>query len=274
MSAELDAFAHSVRRLAAETAPEKDSWRPGEHVDDSCERLSAGLQSLGWSELSDGGTHTLPFLATAALELGRAAASMYDIMGLLGGAPLIDGLAMYARPGRQVAIADPTGYRRATVTASTPVNIADSLGVHRVTAYQDIRPAQDARTRIAAWEAATVGYFAGLATHVVDLAIDHALGRTIFGRSLAHLDAVQQRLGDAATIATMLTLSARDGAHGPPALAHAATSTWTVMAHAHLVFGALGFTLEFPLQRYSRRTKALGAFTNSWLDQRTTHHTP
>lgn len=126
----------------------------------------------------------------------------------------------------------------------------------------------DAARRMTAWETATVGYFAGLAGYVVDSAVDYARSREIFGRTLAHLDAVQQRLGDAATSAELLALSAREGAHGLPALAHATASTWSVISHGHLVFGAVGFTLEFPMQRYSRRAKALGSFVDGWIDHR------
>lgn len=268
MPDELEAFAHSVRRLVADTAPDQDEWRPGSHRDDRGERLSAGLVELGWDELTSD-QDALPFLATAALELGRAAATTYDITQLLGGSPLVGGLAMYARPGERVALtdsADPAGYLVATVVSSTPATFADSLGVHQVTEVRDAHPIPGAQTRIVAWEAATIGYLAGLTGHVVDLAVEHARHRKIFGRTLAHLDAVQQRLADAATQATMLALSAREGAHGLPALAHASASTWQVMSHAHLIFGALGFTLEFPLQRYSRRAKALGSFLDGWID--------
>ncbi len=267
VSSELEAFAASVRQLLTATAAH-DAWRPGTHVDDRSERLSAGLVGLGWDDLSPGDEATLPFLAAAAVELGRAAASPYDVMQLLGGSPLVDGLAMYAQPGQHVAIADGSGYRTATVTSSTPVNFADSLGVHHVTAFENAPSMPDAAARMALWETATIGYFAGLAGHVVDLALEHARGREIFGRTLAHLDAIQQRLGDAATSAEMLALAAREGAHGLPALAHATSSTWSVISHGHLVFGAVGFALEFPMQRYSRRAKALGCFVDSWIDQR------
>lgn len=267
MSSELDAFAHSVRQLVTATTVE-DVWRPGTHGDDRSDRLSAGLLDLGWDELSSGDAETLPFLAAAALELGRAAASPYDVTQLLGGSPLVAGLAMSAQPGQQVAIADETGYRTAVVTSSTPVRFADSLGVHRVISYENPQSTPAATARMTAWETATVGYFAGLAGYVVDLAIEHARGREIFGRTLAHLDSVQQRLGDAATTAELLALSAREGAHGLPSLAFATSSTWSVMSHGHLVFGAVGFTLEFPMQRYSRRAKALGSFVDGWIGHR------
>ena len=266
-STELAAFADSVRRLVATNA-DNDAWQPGTHADDRSERLSAGLVGLGWDDLSPGDETTMPFLAAAAVQLGRAAASPYDIMALLGGCPLVDGLAMYGQPGHRVAIADETGYRTATITSSTPVPFADSLGVHRVTAFEKTRSVSDPAQRMTAWETATVGYFAGLAGYVVDLAIEYARRREIFGTTLAHLDAVQQRLGDAATTAELLTLSAREGAYGLPALAHAASSTWSVISHGHLIFGAVGFTMEFPMQRYSRRAKALGSFVNGWIDQR------
>ena len=268
MPSELDQFASSAREVVNDV-PMVDTWRPGTHVNDRSPQLSAGLDRLGWRDLVAGDEDTLPFLGVAALELGRQAASPYDIIQLLGGSPLVGGLAMYGEPGQQAASTDPHGYLLATITRSSPVMFADSLGVHAVSGVDEARPIDGgADKRQAAWEAATVGYFAGLASFVVDTAIEHAREREIFGRTLAHLDAVQQRLADAATTTDALALSAREGAHGLPALAHAASSTWSVMLHGHMIFGAIGFTLECPLQRYSRRAKALGAFVDGWIDYR------
>lgn len=269
MPSDLDEFALSVRNLTNNLTM-VDSWRPGAHLDDRSESLSAGLNRLGWQDLISGGEETLPFLGVAALELGRAATSPYDVVQILGGSPLVDGLAMYGQPGQPVAIAESTGtgYYLTTIRHSTEVAFADSLGVHSVSDLDDAEVAEGTEQSLAAWEAATVGYFAGIASFVVDSAIEHAREREIFGRTLAHLDSVQQRLGDAAATTDALVLSARAGAHGLPALAHAASSTWSVMVHGHLVFGAIGFTLEFPLQRYSRRTKALGSFVDGWIEQR------
>ncbi|MEC3979052.1 acyl-CoA dehydrogenase family protein [Amycolatopsis sp. H20-H5] len=256
-----------MRRLATDVAG-ADEWRPGSHVDDRSASLSAGLRHLGGHDLTSGDEDTLPFLATAAVELGRAATTVYDIVQVLGGSPLVGGLAMYAQPNQLIALGNPGGYRVAAVLSSTPVVFADSLGVHSMDATEDEGTLTDGDKRLTAWEAATVGYFAGLASFVVDFATEHARSREIFGATLAHVDAVQQRLADAATTADALVLSAREGAHGLPALAHAASSTWDVMLHGHLIFGAIGFTMEFPLQRYSRRTKALGSFVDGWIDQR------
>jgi len=269
VTSDLEEFARSVRNLTHDLAM-TDDWRPGAHLDDRSEPLSAGLDRLGWHDLTVGGEETLPFLATAALELGRGAATPYDVVQVLGGSPLIEGLAMYGHPGASVAITEPNGlgYHLASIRESREVAFADSLGVHSVSGLDDGLRVENADERLSAWESAAVGYFAGLASFVVDSATEHAREREIFGRTLAHLEAVQQRLGDAATTADALVLSARDGAHGLPALAHAASSTWSVMVHGHMIFGAIGFTLEFPLQRYSRRAKALGSFVNGWIDQR------
>jgi hypothetical protein len=269
MTSELDEFARSVRSLTADVAT-TDNWRPGSHCDDRSEGLTAGLDRLGWNDLVAGDEESLPFLAVAALELGRAATTPYDVVQILGGSPLVQRLAMYGQQGRPVAIATPEGssYQLATIRESTEVAFADSLGVHSVSALDESMTVEEPGKRLTAWETATVGYFAGLASFVVDSATQHALEREIFGRTLAHLETVQQRLGDAAATVDALVLSAQAGAHGLPALAHAAASTWSVMVHGHMVFGAIGFTLEFPLQRYSRRAKALGSFVDGWIDQR------
>lgn len=264
---EIDDFALSVRQLVRRVNP-PDNWRPGLHVDDRSTPLSTGLAALGWGDLAAGESEMLPFLAMGAVELGRSATTPFDVVHLLGGSPLVGALAMYAGPGESVAGPGGGGYQLSVVTDSTPVPFADSLGVHRVLGLHAAEATPGGAGQLAAWEATTVGYLAGLASGVVEMAIEHARSREIFGKTLAHIDAVQQRIADAATTAEALVLSAREGAHGLPALAHASASAWQVMSHAHLVFGAIGFTLEFPLQRYSRRTKALGTFVDGWIDQK------
>ncbi|WP_248761104.1 acyl-CoA dehydrogenase family protein [Pseudarthrobacter sp. SSS035] len=265
MTTEVETFASSVRQLVG-TINSSDSWRPGAHIDSQDPALTAGLHDLGWGDLV-GDTDFLPFVGAAALELGRAALTPFDVTGLLGGSPVVSGLAMHGAVGSAVAVPEKNGYQLKTITASSPVNFSDSLGVHLVEATTDQEFIEDGDLRRAAWEAAVVGYFAGLAIGAVDMAISHAAERQIFGKTLAHVPAVQQRIADAATTATALRLSAASGAHGIAAIAYASSRTWAVMAHCHLVFGAIGYTLEFPLQRYARHTKALSTFVNGWVDQ-------
>jgi len=265
MTAEVEAFASSVRRLVHDLSL-RDAWRPGTHLDGKDARLTAGLAKLGWGDMVRD-LELLPFVGAACLELGRAAVTPHDATSLLGGSPWVKSLAMHGDAGSQVAIPQASGYQLARIESSTPVNFADSLGVHYVESIGPAADVDDGETRMAVWEAAMVGYFAGLAVGVVDLATTHAMDRQIYGKTLAHIPAVQQRIADAATTATALQLSANEGAHGVAALAHASSRTWGVMAHCHLIFGAIGYTLEFPMQRYSRRTKALGSFVDGWIDQ-------
>ncbi|AXT84149.1 hypothetical protein C6I20_02355 [Aeromicrobium sp. A1-2] len=265
MSSEVEAFASSVRKMVQENAAH-DDWRPGTHVSDRNEPLSSGLTRLGWDDLLDD-SELLPFVGAAALELGRAATSPHFLIPILGGSPVVKNLAMYGEVGTRVATPTASGYELALVEASTPVKFIDSLGVHAVESLAPAVPVDDSAARLAAWEASVVGYFAGLTVGALDLALDHARQREIFGRTLAHLSPVQQRLADAATISDALRLSAVQGAHGLPSIAHASSRTWDVMNHCNLVFGAIGYTLEFPMQRYSRRTKALGSFVSGWIDQ-------
>ncbi|MGI8626135.1 MAG: acyl-CoA dehydrogenase family protein [Geodermatophilaceae bacterium] len=267
MSAELEAFSDSVRQLLAHHAL-PDDWKPGIAADDQHSSLTAALTDVGWSELRDGGVEARPFLGAGAVEMGRAVAPFCEVVSVLGGSPLVDGLAMYVGSCANVAVPGPGGYTLSTVRASRAVNFADSLDVRLVSATAAPVDVNEPFERIAAWETATLGYLAGLADGAVSRAVAHSRDRQVFGNALAQIETVQQRLADAATVSDALVLSAREGASGLPALAHATANIGSVMTHCHQVFGAIGFTLEFPMQRYSRRAKALAAFTNAWIDQR------
>ena len=114
---------------------------------------------------------------------------------------------------------------------------------------------------MAAWTAASTGYLAGLAEESLRLALEHARSRHAFGAPLAALEPVQQMLADAATLVDGLRLLAGD-LPGTDALAHAGEAAERTLAICMQVTGALGFTLEFPLQRAYRRSRA----ARSWAD--------
>ena len=115
-----------------------------------------------------------------------------------------------------------------------------------------------------AWWAASTGYLAGLAEEALRLALEHARSRTAFGGPLAALEPVQQMLADAATLVDGLTLLGADSP-GPDALAHAGEATEHAVAICMQVTGALGFTLEFPLQRAYRRSRAARVWADGVL---------
>ena len=253
---EVAAFAESVATAADRTLTPSDAWQPGTMQDDRSPALSDALAAMGWLDLA-ADPELLPLAGPAALELGRRLAPLADIDALLGGSPLAGGLVRY---GARHAI-DGGGALHA-IEASEPVAYGDALGVHRVLASS---PAGEVRaSAVVAWTAASTGYLAGLADWALAIALDHAKGRRAFGTTLAGLGPVQQRLADAATTTRGLALLA-DDAPGRAALAHAGAAAVDVTAACQQVAGAVGFTLEFPLQRAYRRARAVALWADALL---------
>jgi alkylation response protein AidB-like acyl-CoA dehydrogenase len=109
----------------------------------------------------------------------------------------------------------------------------------------------EAGVRMSAWCAASTGYLAGLGEEALRLA-------------LGALEPVQQMLADAATLVDGLTLLSADSP-GANALAHAGDAAERAVAIWMQVTGALGFTLEFPLQRAYRRSRSARVWADAVL---------
>jgi alkylation response protein AidB-like acyl-CoA dehydrogenase len=256
-------FAHTVRAIVARHArPDRrlpDPWRPGAAVSDADAALDDALREAGWDELGTD-EQLLPLAAPAAAELGRAFATLAPVDRLLGGALCVDGLARYAEEGGELVEPRAGLLLRASVGRPELLPYTDALGVCTVSGPREPElPA--AGPRMAAWCAASTGYLAGLAEESLRLALEHARSRHAFGGPLTALEPVQQSLADAATLVDGLTLLT--GAQpGADALAHAGEAAERAVAICMQVTGALGFTLEFPLQRAYRR----GRSARSWAD--------
>ena len=259
---EIRAFATSVRG-SLERHPPEDAWRPGVHADDRSSELRHALTDLGWDEVGTG-VELLPFVAPAAVELGRRFAPLDLVDSLLGGALAADGLARYAAEGDRLVFLQGGGVRVRTALSLEPIAYGDALAVQRILAAEDgvSLADEEAAARRSAWVAASVGYLAGISAEAVRLATEHAVSRHAFGRPLAALDPVQQHLATAATLADGATLLAED-VPGPAALAYAGDAACRVTALCQQVVGAIGYTLEFPLQRAFRRARA----ARLWADQ-------
>jgi hypothetical protein len=253
-------FAASVATAADRNlTPPAPGWRPGSLHDDRCPALSLALAEIGWLELGRDGD-LLALAGPAGVELGRRLAPLCDVDALLGGSPLAGDLIRYADHARSAVARRGGALLVHDVLRSEPVAYGDALGVHRVL---ECGPAErvGGAVRTAAWSAATTGYLAGLSGWAIDTAVDYARRRRAFGATLAALAPVQQRLADAATAARGLRLLAGE-APGAAALAHAGAAAVEVTAACQQVVGAVGFTLEFPLQRAFRRARA----TQLWAD--------
>lgn len=257
-------FAASVRDICA-AHPTADAWTPEKPCDDRNPALRDKLTSAGWFQLGsepDG----VDFLGAAGAELGRALVSVDSVDALLGHgialAPSVAGgkaLARYAEPGEILWLCNGSTAEPVEVVGATPVSHLDAQCVSLVETAP-LPPERLPATDIDAWFAAMTGYLAGLAVGALDLAMEHATSRMAFGKPLSAIDSVASKLADSACTAEGLRMAAMTR---PPeyVVLHAATAVSQVMKDSHQILGALGFTLEFPLQRYSRRAAALKAWT-------------
>jgi alkylation response protein AidB-like acyl-CoA dehydrogenase len=257
-------FAAAVAEIARRHAP-PDPWLPGAAVSDANPTLTSALREAGWDELGrDAGL--LPLAAPAGAALGRSFASLAPVDALLGGALRVGALARYAEEDGPLVEPRAGHLLRTRAEHLSPLPYTDALGVARVESAGTETPlaGDEARVRMDAWCAGSTGYLAGLGEEALRLALEHARSRHAFGGPLAALEPVQQMLADAATLVDGLTLLSADSP-GADALAHAGEATERAVAICMQVTGALGFTLEFPLQRAYRRGRAARAWADGVL---------
>jgi butyryl-CoA dehydrogenase len=197
-----------------------------------------------------------------AVELGRRLASVWHVDRLLGGSPVVDHLVRCVGPSHPAVVVH-DGVRH-TLVSSARRPSADGLDVHRVI---ELGPAMDDVSAVArdAWLTAGVGYLAGLGQSALALTVGYARRRAAFGSTLAALGPVQQLLASAATAVRGVALLAESGAAGD-ALAHAGAAIAGACAACQQVSGAIGFTLEYPLHRFTHLARALHAFNEPLLD--------
>ena len=263
--ADAQAFAQSIAGVMRRVAPRDGSagWAPGAVADAGAAALTAALDELGWPSVA-----TDPDLIACAglggVELGRALAPLALVDGLLGASPLSGELIRCRVVGERAVGA---GLILRAITAAEPVPSADGLDVHRAAALGDPLPLDPDAWRVAfdAWLAAGVGYLAGVGEGALDLTVTYVRQRGAFDTTLAALAPVQQLLSRAATEIRGVLLLAATGP-GADALAHAGPAIADACASCQQVTGAIGFTLEYPLQRYTQRARALATWNDALLD--------
>ena len=154
------------------------------------------------------------------------------------GAAITEGLNLAGEPRDRVAFGKPPAFRQSAMAI-------DALEVYAVAAV--LRAAQ----------------MAGAMQRALELAIEHANTRVQFGRAIGKFQAVQQMLAQlashtaAAAAAVDLGadgLAAKDGLlEAAAAKSRAGEAAGFAAEISHQVIGAMGFTLEHPLHRYTRR---------------------
>jgi hypothetical protein len=224
------------------------------------------LDELGWVAVA----HDPELVACAglgAVELGRRLAPLDHVDRLLGGSPTAGDLVRSLGRERVALERELDVVRRRTVVESEPLASAEGLDVHRVLELGEaVDVSADAwRTAAGAWTAAGVGYLAGLGQGALELTVDYVRQRRAFGSQLGALPPVQQLLAGAATVVRgVLLLAAGDA--DEDALAHAGHAVAEACAACQQVTGAIGFTLEYPLHRYTQRARALTAWNDALLE--------
>jgi hypothetical protein len=248
---------------------EHRGWVPGTIPNTDTSALVAALDQLGWPTVA-----TDPELVSCAglagVELGRALAPVAVLDGLLGASPLAGSLIRSRVAGaRAVSVAadDAPGLAVRPIVAAEAVASADGLDLHSVSALGAPEPVDpDAWTvALAAWLAAGVGYLAGLGEAALELTVTYVRQRRAFDTTLAALAPVQQLLARAATEIRGVRLLAA-AAPGADGLAHAGPASADACAACQQVTGAIGFTLEYPLQRYTQRARALASWNDALID--------
>jgi alkylation response protein AidB-like acyl-CoA dehydrogenase len=269
---EARAFAESVAGLVDRHAPVHRGWEPGALPTPPGPELAAALSELGWDELSRD-PQLVACAGLGGVELGRRLAPVRCVDRLLGGGPIAGGLVRSLGPGSTAVIRERGAVLLAPVLQSEPVATADGLDLRRVLELgEPVEVAADRwRTAERAWLAAGVGYLAGLGEGALEMTQDYVRQRHAFGSTLAALAPVQQLLAEAATAVRGVRLLAGAGAGAEPlaygdALAHAGPAVTRACAACQQATGAIGFTLEYPLQRHTQLARALAAFNDALLD--------
>jgi hypothetical protein len=237
-------------------------WGPGEVGVAPDRELSAALQEIGWESVAEDPSLVV-CAGLGAVELGRRLTSVWQVDRLLGGSPVVGDLVRCVGPSPPaVVVSDGT---RHELLGSERRPSADGLDVHQVLG---LGPAGDDVGPVAwdAWLTAGVGYLAGLGEQALELTVDYARQRAAFGSALAALAPVQQLLANAATAVRGVALLAGAGATDGAALAHAGMAIAGACAACQQVSGAIGFTLEYPLHRFTQRARALQTWNEALLD--------
>ena len=265
---ETRAFAESVAGAIGRTRREPAPWTPGQGGDDRSAELTEALERAGWPAVGTD-PELLPFAGPAGLELGRALAPLCEIDSLLGGSPVCGTLVRYHDASRLIVKLDARGgMSHVRVTSSRPRPYGDAIGVHEVLEgfVERKLPADEARARCAAWVAASIGYCAGVGERALSETVEYAAHRRAFGATLTALAPVQQMLAEAATSVRGIRLLAMDSP-GDQALAYSGPALCDATALCQQVVGAIGFTLEFPLQRAYRRARTLQLWSDAVLEE-------
>jgi hypothetical protein len=268
--ADARAFADSVAGVMARAGVRdtEAAWSPGRRDDRAGVRTELGdaLDELGWPSVA-GDPELVVCAGLGGVELGRAAAPVAELDRLLGAAPAVGDLIRCPVTGDASLESIGGEIVRRKVRSAEPCPSPEGLEVRRILEAGPTVAVDDDAWAVAwpAWLAANTGYLAGLGEAALQLTVDYVRDRAAFGATLGALAPVQQLLAGAATAVRGVSLLSA-AAPGADALRHAGLAVRNACDACHQVSGAIGYTLEYPLHRYSQRARALQSWNDALLD--------
>jgi hypothetical protein len=216
--------------------------------------LDAALVELGWHDmLAEMADAAIPLAFRLLGETGSHAAVLNDVVLHALGQPPGGTVALPYRGGNWVVWErrhEPGGHSSTTIDPELPIR--------RVGAGSAI-PLVAARAALAWW-------LVGSARTMLELARQHALDRTQFGRPIASFQAVRHRLAETlvAIEGAEATLACADDDLGAlMAKAAAGQAALTAAKHCQQVLGGIGFTAEHDFHRHFKRVLVLDGLLGS-----------
>jgi hypothetical protein len=207
--------------------------------------LPIGYRAIIGSLLGDAVTHPIAMLDRPSGGVVRFGATAADVV-------VVHDRSVVVYVGASCKM-EPTGAPWGYPTARvTPTGQGRPLGV-------------DADAVVDHWRIALAAEAVGSARGAFDLTLAYVKDRKQFGRPIGSFQAVQHRLAELAVqLEGARLLAYRAAWASPDGAAAAAAATWALRAakstffECHQLHGAIGFTEEYDLHRWTLRLKALG----------------
>ncbi len=215
--------------------------------------LDKALADLGWEEMvEDCPEIAIPLVFRTLGETGTHASVLNDLFHQSTDTAALKDSAV------PLPFADGRWVEWSRDDVAGHASIDPDLPLVEVTAGVEL-PLAKARIAVGWW-------LVGTGHAMLDLARNHALDRTQFGRPIAAFQAVRHRLAETlvAIEGAEATLATADDEFGALlAKAAAGHAALTTSRHVQQVLGGVGFTAEHPFHRHARRVLILDALLGS-----------
>jgi hypothetical protein len=204
-------------------------------------------------------------VAFAAAALVAPGLGLHDLPGPIALTDAADsGPVRFGGEARSLLIVDGASARMRALAPGEAAPCRTSAGYPMARVPRDGGNAVDAERLRAWWRVALAVELAGTMRAALDLTIDYVTTRRQFGRAIGSFQALQHRLAECAVLVEGARLLALEAAGtGAPvgaaavAAGYASAAAARLFQETHQLHGAIGFTREHPLHRFTLRLQAL-----------------